>query len=575
MGVTGGGATTSAAVQGRLMGGQQPVSGSTVQLYAATNSSYGGASTALLSAAVISDANGGFSISNLYTCPTATTQVYIVAKGGNPGLTSGTNNTALGLMAALGDCGNLTTSTNIIINEVTTVSAAWALAPFMTAYDHVGSSAGNATGLRNAFGMAGNIASTARGASPGDAPAGATIPAAEVNTLANILASCVNTQGPGVGTPCTTLFTQATPPAGTAPTNTIDAALDIALNPANNAGGIFALAPALGPFQPTLSTPPNDWTVAVNFSIGNRSTNGFAFDATGNLWVVSPDALYELSPQGAPLGSYAAMAGNGVAIDATGNIWVTSGSSLLKMPSTLGAPATYAAANGGGSPNNGLAIDGVGNAWYTCDSCSAVYKVNAAGTYVGAYAETGVVHASNVSVDGSENIWLGNYDSGANVNELLSGGSTPTQRPCGACGNAGFVANDGSGNAWIVGYDLTRLTPGGTFTNYESPTGGLFNPSAVALDGSGNAWVANTVGLNAPSAGSLSEFTNAGAAVSPAFGYVSDTLASPTSIAVDGSGNVWLRNTGNATVTAFVGAGVPVVTPLALGVKNNKLGSKP
>jgi hypothetical protein len=477
-------------------------------------------------------------------------------------------------MAALGDCGNLTTSTNIILNEVTTVSATWALAHFMTAYDHVSSSTGNATGLRNAFGMAGNIASTARGSSPGDTPAGATIPSAEVNTLANILASCVNTSGPGAGTPCDTLFTLATPSGGAAPNNTIDAALDIALNPVNNAAGIFAVAPALGPFQPTLSVAPNDWTVAVNFSIGNRSTSGIAFDAAGDLWVVSPDALYELSPQGAPLGSYASMAGNGVAIDATGNIWVTTGNSLLEMPPTLAAPTTYSAPNLGGTPNDGLALDGLGNAWYTCASCTAVYKVNAAGTYVGAYPVTGVVHSTNVSVDTSENIWLGNYDY-ANVNELLSGGSTPAQRPCGACGNAGFVANDGSGNAWIVGYDLTRLTPGGSYTNYESPAGGLRNPSAVAIDGAGNAWVTNTIGVSSLTAGSLSEFTNAGVAVSPALGYVSDSLATPLSIAVDGSGNVWLRNTGNSTVTAFVGAGVPVVTPLALGVKNNSLGSKP
>jgi hypothetical protein len=43
---------------------------------------------------------------------------------------------------------------------------------------------------------------------------------------------------------------------------------------------------------------------------------------------------------------------------------------------------------------------------------------------------------------------------------------------------------------------------------------------------------------------------------------------------VDGSGNVWVLLANN-TVTEYVGAATPVVTPLALGVQSKKLGAKP
>jgi hypothetical protein len=48
----------------------------------------------------------------------------------------------------------------------------------------------------------------------------------------------------------------------------------------------------------------------------------------------------------------------------------------------------------------------------------------------------------------------------------------------------------------------------------------------------------------------------------------------PLRVAVDGSGNVWVLLADN-TVTEYVGVATPVVTPIALGMKNKKLGAKP
>lgn len=58
-------------------------------------------------------------------------------------------------------------------------------------------------------------------------------------------------------------------------------------------------------------------------------------------------------------------------------------------------------------------------------------------------------------------------------------------------------------------------------------------------------------------------------------------LRSPSSVAVDGSGDVWVNsNYASGTSYSFylgemVGAAAPVVTPLSVGVKNNTLGTRP
>ena len=117
--------------------GQQPITGSTIQLYAAWTTGYGASATALLSSPVVTDAAGSFAITGDYTCPSSSSQLYIVATGGNPGLGPGTNNAAIALMAALGPCnlhgGEYTLDPNsfIWINEVTTVASVYALAAFM------------------------------------------------------------------------------------------------------------------------------------------------------------------------------------------------------------------------------------------------------------------------------------------------------------------------------------------------------------------------------------------------------------------------------------------------------------
>ena len=103
------------AIVGNVRGGQQPVVGAHIYLFAANPAGYGAPSISMLNSSqpgvasdstgfyVLTDANGSFSISGDYTC-TSGQQVYLLALGGNPGLPQGEVNPALGLITAFGAC---------------------------------------------------------------------------------------------------------------------------------------------------------------------------------------------------------------------------------------------------------------------------------------------------------------------------------------------------------------------------------------------------------------------------------------------------------------------------------------
>lgn len=565
------------AITGHAMGGQQPVSGAIITLYAANLQGYGKSSISEMTSSVTTDEHGAFVMTGNYQC-NADDLVYLVARQGNPGI-SGVNNQQIGLMAALGRCGDVSTSANIIMNEVTTVAAAWALSQFMPTYDALSTSSTNVTGLKNAFAMAANLASYERGLSPGDVPAGAVVPSDEINSLANALAACVNSPG-GVApetNPCGTLMLAATPPNGTAPTNTLDAALNIARNPGKNVEAIYDLPGADAPFQPTVSPRPNDWTIAVSFLVNTRSTNNMAIDASGNVLVVAGDGLYTLAPNGAPVSTNLQMAGQDVGVDVYGSTWVTTAANTLQKLYAGGTvPQAFDAHLSGTTVVNGLAMDGFGSAWYTCASCTGIYKMDNLGTYQGFFpSDAGSVHQTNIAIGSNEFVWLGNFDY-AHVNIFQTSGAplNPFSYGCGTCGHPAFIAADGSGGAWITGNNLTHLTPGYTPMNYDTG-GGLLSPAAVAVDGGGNVWVVNPSGTSSTPTGSLTELAADGTPLSPDAGYLSTQLATPQSVAVDGSGNVWLRNTGSASMTAFVGLATPTTTPLSAAVAGLSVGKKP
>src|SRR5579863_4809390 len=188
------------ALRGMVHGGEQPISGAHIYLYAATTSGYNGASTSLLTSAsgtskdgnshyyVTTGSDGTFKISGDYTCPDASTQVYLYAIGGDS--IPSVPNAAAGLMAGLGSCDSPSFGSEfVVVNEVSTIATAYALAGFMTDTTHVSSSSSALAtmGLANAFSSITNLVSLNTGVALATTPGGnGTVPQSEINTLANI-----------------------------------------------------------------------------------------------------------------------------------------------------------------------------------------------------------------------------------------------------------------------------------------------------------------------------------------------------------------------------------------------------
>jgi sugar lactone lactonase YvrE len=587
------------SLHGTVHGGQQPIAGAHVYLLAAASSAYGAASISLLDPGMTgysdslggytpTDAGGSWNISGDYAC-TPNQQVYVYVLGGDPG--AGVNS-ASGLMAVLGNCpgsGNFITATPYVwVNEVSTVAAAYAMAPYAVDATHVASS-GSAlalTGIANAFANASNLADLPSGQSLATTPGGTgTVPQAQINLLANVIAACVNSTGPA-SAECTVLLGEATSdgtPGGTAPSDTASAMIDIAHNPGANVADLFNLPPAIAPFSPSPSTQPNDFTIAITFTAGLSAPSGLAVDGLGNVWVANQGSstISAITSLGVPL-SGSPYSGNGVAqpaqiaIDAANNIWVANaGGNSLSLFDDTGTPIAGSAISGGGLAGPGsISVGDNGQVWAASAVDNSVTLLATTGTpSISAITSGGLNLPSGIAVDPSSNTWVINQ--GDNSVSVFDSSGTPL---LGAV-VTGYGLNvpsgisiDGSGNAWIADTNdnsLTVLTLSGTsVTGTTFSGGGIVLPVGTAFDGAGNVWVANSTGNG------VTELSSAGAAMagSP---FVESGIANAVSIAVDGSGSVWIADLSGNSLTEIIGSAAPAVTPIATAVNSGTTGILP
>lgn len=580
-------APTLHSIQGITHGGQQPVAGAHLYLFAANTIGYGSASIPLLNTAdprvqtdsvgpyVTTASDGSFSLSQVYSCSPGQ-EVYVLVEGGNPGLSPGSVNPALSMLTALGPCpddSNLSENASFLyIDEVSTIATVYALSGYMTDLSHVSSAASAASqqGLTNAFAMVNNLVNIQNGVAQDQNPVGnGEVPQAEINTLADILVPCVNSDGTAPA--CSTLFSsvRASDDSSTI-ADTATAAMKIVRNPALNVGTLFGLVPSAAPFQPTLATAPNDWTIGITYFVESMAGPYFpAFDSMGDLWVptYATNSLAEFDPLGDPLSGANGFAGAAlsqpfaVAVDGSDNVWAVnfapigaSGISLLRNNGSGVTSTAYACSATCFFP----AFDGSGNLWISGATQTTV--LGPSGSKVASFATNS--YDSGIVVDSTGHAWTLGHSGVVYRFGLPSSTSQFHESVTSSSGNELTpMAMDASNHLWFASNKNNAIGEMDSNGNMVSPAagytgGGLKGPAGIAVDGAGNVWVANRDG------NTISAFTNAGVAITPATGYQAQYVSGPRGIAVDLSGNVWVTNFTYNSVTEFVGVATPVKTPI-------------
>jgi hypothetical protein len=186
-----------------------------------------------------------------------------------------------------------------------------------------------------------------------------------------------------------------------------------------------------------------------------------------------------------------------IAFDQSGNAWIAGSSGVAKFNSVgvqaPNSPFTDAALSGGKS----LAIDNTGNAWVINDgTAGSVIEFDSHGNVLSPQSgyTNGITHPSSISADGSGNVWVGNVEGAVNElsgkdGSLLRSMTVPTSRTSDDL-YEGAVVEDGSGHVWRNDASGKDVLPSHSNVSGDLPSSGV-TPPTIAIDQSGNLWVLN------------------------------------------------------------------------------------
>jgi len=595
--------TAGLQISGNAMGGQQAITGAHVYLMKANKTGYGNAATDILTTGAGSDTIGEYALTTAggaftlgtYTC-TSGDQVYILAEQGNPGLTNGTNNTHIALMAMLGACpaaGSFVTSNPFVdVNEVTTIAGAYAMAGFMSSPTQMSSSATNASvGLANSALIANTLVNTATGAPYSTTPNGkGTLVANKLNTLADIIAACVNTDG--TTSTCTTLFSNAVN-GSTQPTDTITAALNMVHFPSQNVSALLGLTTGTPPFT-ALSPAPVDLSLSIAYASIDTATANTSYthlDSLGNVYKpggISDNNTREISPLGAVVTTLTSTTENGPAytyVDPNNqNLWVISGNTnKLAVYNTTTDAAVTGSGFSYGAYNANLIFDNSNNAYYLTNTCNLVKSLNASPFTYTTNTLTGACtsNSSNgsLAITSGGLIWVAQGNATWNVDTTTTAApGTSTNITGNSAGTANYrptgVVIDSSQNAWVMAIDAT--TQANQLSAWNSSQTALTNsPWTPTVYAPGSTTITYAIGALTIDGGNLIWGTTTDGPVSISTSapdtvvtQIYNTAYPTVDCMPDQSGNMWC--TISHGLILFPGLATPTanpVTPTNHGVK--------
>ncbi len=599
-------AATSKAIKGKAFGGQQPVVGATIALYSFGTAGYGSAGTLLATATT--DSGGYFTIDPAsINCPTADTPVYILSLGGNPGSQV---NSAIALGAGLGACSNAANAF-VTINEINTAMLAYTFAHFFnastpdgTTSDHFGAPASAAQVVANASNGTLNTLIDKQNGYPLPNTSTQSFEGAKLITLGNILGACVNSAGPGSPS-CSALFSYSTPPTGAAPTNTLEAAIDVALYPAQNVPFIYALQPQSGAaaFTGGLTSAPADWTLSASYTsssfglgVNHSTASTIDIDSTGRVWFPSnglgTSGVGFFDPAS---GAFSPLFAGGlrrpqeIAIDVDDYVWAndTASATIAGFPAASPTTPTVLSIRNTSSTAVTVALDNsIRYGIVATDGLPALAQVTGKNTYSQIpnteIAGGGGFIASSLAADTVGGIGIGGQQVSTPTTYDLyyapDGSITPvTYQTVQDAGQVVFTGSDfaQARGGYSPGDDGLCLFSAQNCFSMADPTNR--HPSGVSLDGAGTLWFADnfTPTVEAIPLTNGSYLTSNNTANNTVYVHDSNnggTLTGPAGIAVDGAGNVWVSNygcygtgcrAGAFTLSELIGAGAPTLTPVA------------
>ncbi len=602
------------SVSGKAFGGQQAVANGQIVVYQYGNTGYG--STGTVIANTTTDAAGNFNVN--YTCTNPNAPLYILSIGGQPGINLA-NNKAILLGSGIGTCAASETG-YVTINEISTTVLAFALSHFFSSgstdsytTDHFGSPASLTPAIsRVNSGLIPTIIDPRSGL-PLQSTSTFTNEAAKIVTIADVLGACVNSAGPG-SPACTTLFRDTTPAGGTAPTNTLEAAVIMALQPTTNVTDLYSLVPPSGSsaFAGSLATQPNDWTLAVSYTAPTMGLGVDPFtvttldiDTAGRVWFPSntagaAGAAYFDSATSSFSQVFTApglLRPEQVVVDINNEVWVNDTQSAVVAGYPVTSPTAPVTLTLPGTISTALTV--------LDDNSLRLGVVNTASALPSFAAITnGTTYAQipNTTPQGSQG-YIGASLAGDTVGGT-AGSATDTYTP-----NIFdlYIAGDGSQRAVLFQAFADSGQVAFTGADYVSTRGG-FNaaadglciftvqncfpfadqsanrhPTGLVVDGGGNLWLSDAYTPDVQEiANNNGSYLNGSNVVSNKV-YIHGTnngatLSTPGGIAVDSIGNVFVSNIGcsgvNCVPTPFVlteliGAGVPTINPIAAQVVLN------